>query len=330
MPATPLSITSLLSGGLITNYYCPSSCRHCLYRSGPLWPKDFISQETTRANFSAMRKLGCQKLHIGGGEPLLAPEGVMAVLETAREMDMTIEYVETNSSWYKDHAQACGLLEAMQNAGLTALLVSISPLHNEFVPYSKVKGVLAACRRTGLEVFPWVSDFIEDISHFDESKKHPLSEYESRFGPDYLANLARRYWIAPGGRALETFAPLLPQKSVENLAEESSGGCMELAAVNHFHLDLYGNYIPGLCAGLAIARDDLGRPLDPEKYPILSILYRQGIGGLLHHAKDFGFKQSASSYGSKCQLCFEIRRFLVREKNTASAELQPQHHYQTT
>lgn len=33
------------------------------------------------------------------------------------------------------------------------------------------------------------------------------------------------------------------------------------APADHFHIDVYGSYyIPGLCAGLAIAMEDLGAP----------------------------------------------------------------------
>ncbi len=40
-----LHISSLYSGGLITNYYCTSQCRHCLYGCSPKWPKEYIIKE---------------------------------------------------------------------------------------------------------------------------------------------------------------------------------------------------------------------------------------------------------------------------------------------
>ena len=41
-------------------------------------------------------------------------------------------------------------------------------------------------------------------------------------------------------------------------------------------MDLFGNYIPGLCAGLAIRGEDLGTPLREQDYPVLQRLYTQG------------------------------------------------------
>ena len=66
----PLTISRLNAKGLITNYPCPSACRHCLYQSSPRWPKEFISAEMARRNLEAIQKLGCSSIHLGGGEPL--------------------------------------------------------------------------------------------------------------------------------------------------------------------------------------------------------------------------------------------------------------------
>jgi len=115
-------------------------------------------------------------MHIGGGEPLLNPDGVASVLQTAQEVGMGIEYVETNSSWYRDHEQACHFLGHLRNAGLSTLLVSISPLHNEYIPFAKVKGVIKACQQSGISVFPWISEFAADLDIFDERQKHSLEE----------------------------------------------------------------------------------------------------------------------------------------------------------
>ncbi|GAB4526948.1 MAG: radical SAM protein [Anaerolineae bacterium] len=328
MSQESLTISRLMSGGLITNYFCSSSCRHCLYRCSPRWPKDYISVDTARANLETIRRLGCRAVHIGGGEPLLRPEGVAAVLEVAHQTGVSVEYVETNSSWYRDHDTACAILEGLAMRGLSTLLISISPFHNERIPFYKVRGVMAACRETGISVFPWVADFISDLSAFDEQRPHSLEEYQELFGQDYIKHLPRRYWIAPGGRALETFGRLSRKKPIAQLAAEGRPGCKELAGVSHFHLDLYGNYIPGLCAGLSIRREDLGSPLDANEYPIISRLYTGGIGEFVSYAAEaHGFKASEPAYGSKCELCYEVRRFLVVDKGLDSRELQPRGHY---
>ena len=202
-----LAIRHLGSGGLITNYYCTSRCGHCLYRCSPHWAKKYIDQETTRQILQKVKDLGCHSLHVGGGEPFLDLEGLKKVLETAQALKVNIEYVETNSSWYRDEASACRDLKELKERGLTTILVSISPFHNEYIPFYKVKGVIAAARLAGISVFPWIREFYPEIDSFDEKVPHELSEYRSKFGENYLKSIPSRYWVHFGGRRLNDLQP---------------------------------------------------------------------------------------------------------------------------
>ncbi len=329
MAGTPsLHISRLQSGGVITNYQCPSRCGHCLYACSPQRAKDYLEPETAGRIFRKIRELGCGAVHLGGGEPLLLPEELQEVLAAAREAGVRVEYVETNSAWHRDQETTVALLRELRAAGLTTLLVSISPFHNAYIPFARVKGVLEACRVARVQVFPWVSEFVPEISRFDEDKTHALTEYQAAFGDDYLRNLPGRYWIHWGGRALTTYFPLLATQSADAILKYNRRGCRELAGTGHFHLDLYGNYIPGLCAGLAIRMDDLGKPLEADRYPVLTRLYGEGIGGLLTYATQTHGFQAGEAYLNKCHLCQEIRRFLVREAAADLPELAPRAFYE--
>ena len=327
MPKT-LNITRLRGGGLITNYHCTSACRHCLYRCSPRWEREFISPEVIRGNLARVRELGCRSVHVGGGEPMLDPDCVGTVLEIAAEVGVGIEYVETNSSWFRGLDESCRILERLAQKGLATLLVSMSPFHNEGIPFYKVKGVLEACRRTGVSVFPWVADFAAELAAFDDRRTHSLDEYERRFGPGYLKSLPGRYWISPGGRALTTFAGFSQKRAVAELVQGDRRGCAELSDVTHFHVDLFGNYIPGLCAGLTIRLEELGAPLPEDEYPVLTRLHAGGVGALVSFAgREYGYRPSAPAYASKCALCHDVRRFLVVERGVRSRELGPIGHY---
>ncbi len=204
----------------------------------------------------------------------------------------------------------------------------MSPFHNEHIPFDRVKGVMEACKETGINIFPWISEFYPEIDAFDDSTTHTLSEYEEKYGENYLSRIPSRYWIHFGGRALKTFAEVYGTKNYRDIISANREGCRELLDVSHFHLDLYGYYIPGLCSGLAIRCDDLGSNLSAEDYPFLTALYGEGIAGLFGIATTkYGFKPSRD-YLSKCDLCFEIRRYLVIEKDLESKELQPRGIYE--
>jgi uncharacterized Fe-S cluster-containing radical SAM superfamily protein len=321
-------IDYLASGGLITNYYCSSKCAHCLYRCTPSREKEYISKEFAVQAFRKIRSLGCYSVHIGGGEPFLNPESLLLVAEAAADAGMGIDYVETNSSWFQTEEKAIDLLRDLQRRGIRQLLISISPFHNVHIPFAKVKGVLKTCRTTGMHTFPWVMDFYSDIDAFDEDKTHSLEEYAQKYGPGYLQNIPIRYWTHFGGRAVETFKKILPLKPLEQIL--SAPPCREITDVSHFHIDLYGNYIPGLCTGFAIQMDDLGEELSPEKYPLLNVLYKEGIGTFCELAvSEYDF-QPEESYLNKCDLCNAIRLFLVKDVGLESPELKPETYYQGT
>ena len=97
----------------------------------------------------------------------------------------------------------------------------------------------------------------------------------------------------------------------------------------HFHMDLFGNYIPGLCSGLAIRREDLGSPLKESSYPLLHRLVTGGIRGLYQWAQDrHDFQPGRTNYINKCDLCTEIRTHLAQNSDETFAELMPLEFYQ--
>ncbi len=310
------------SGGLITNYHCPSACRHCLYASSPRRSKKYISPETAERLGATARREGAFSLHIGGGEPLLQPEQLNETVKALRKTGVGIDYVETNCSWYRDYQQAVDILKELRAAGAGTLLVSISPFHNETIPLAKTRGVLAASREAGIGVFPWVDDFLPDLSAFDEQRPHSLEEYEAYFGAGYLRSIPSRYWVSLRGKALLTYRRFMEEQPLERILK-TSDPCRSLRETSHFHLDLYGNYIPGLCTGLAVDAEDLGKPLDPERYPFLALLLSRGPEALLETARQqYGFRPAAA-YVNSCELCQEIRSYLVLDEEIDSPDLAP-------
>ena len=324
------AVNHLASGGVITNYHCVSSCGHCLYNCGPHRSKDYLEASTAERIFRVIMQRGCRSVHIGGGEPLLQPQKLAAVLEAARAVGLGIDYVETNSAWFVDGEKALSILNALKGAGLRMLLVSISPFHNAAIPFARVTGVINACRQSGIEVFPWVNAFVRDLSRLDTNRTHGMDEFEAAFGPHYLQRIPDRYWIHLGGRALQTFRPVYPVYPLEHILAKSPQSCARaLGDTSHFHIDLYGNYIPGLCAGLAIAMEDLGRPLLPDAYPLLDRLAATGIRGFYQLAvQDCGFVAQRQAYLNHCDLCDEIRGALIRADKGRFKELTPAGHYE--
>ena len=313
--------------GIITNYYCSSKCRHCMYASSPQWPKDYMEAKQADEIFKTLRKFGCSSVHIGGGEPLLQPEKLLPVLNAAAKNNVYIEYIETNASWYKDDRRAGEVIRNLKQHHIHTLLISIDPFHNEYVPFSKVKGLIAACNRHGMEVFPWRMEFWGDLEAAgDDAAVHSLEEYEEIFHKDYKLMLAKRYGLNPRGRALQTYKEYLEDQPIEDILDHSSP-CRELLGVNHFHVDLYGNFVPPACSGLSLDLRDAVRGVDPEKYKVFCALATNGIKGLYEFAAEHHGYTPKDFYKGKCDLCYNMREYLVLEKNLELPDLQPIGHY---
>ncbi|MCG8688455.1 MAG: radical SAM protein [Desulfobacterales bacterium] len=320
-------IKDLISGGVIVNYLCTSRCGHCLYNCSPKRSNRYMDESTAQWCFSTLASRGVGAVHIGGGEPMLYPEKLAFVLEEAAKAGVMIEYVETNSSWYKDEVSACRFLEELQEKGLNTLLISISPFHAAYIPFSKTLGVMAACEKTGIRILPWMDTFFRDLMSLDQDNTHGPDDMAEYFGPDWLEDVMQRYWIHMGGRALKTFRPIYTKKDAAQIVKENIDGCgNQLLDTSHFHVDLYKNYIPGLCSGLALEMNDIGQPLSKNKYPLFQLLLEKGISGLFGLASDSGFLPSDQGYISKCDLCTDIRKFFV-STDLYEKELQPKGFY---
>jgi hypothetical protein len=160
----------------------------------------------------------------------------------------------------------------------------------------------------------------------DEDTTHSLEEYMQTYGQKYLEKIPSRYWVHFGGRAIQTFKEVFPLQKLGDITRKAQP-CHELANTSHFHIDLFGHYIPGLCSGFAIQAADLGSPLDETRYPIMNMLYKHGIKQFLDNAiKNYEFSP-ANEYLSKCHLCFEIRRWMIKKAGLLSHELQPDTYY---
>jgi len=276
--------------------------------------------------FSILRSLGCNSVHIGGGEPLLKPDKILDILDAAQRSNIDIEYIETNASWYKDEASAMTVLKELKDHGVHTLLISIDPYHNEYIPFWKVKALIQACSKAKMNVFPWLMEFWDDIDAMDDHSPHSLDEYSRSYGRDYSLKLLKRYGINMKGRALKSYNPIMKRQSFEQILNDSKP-CKLLSGIYHFHADLYGSFIPQSCPGFSIPLRELVHGADPDKYRVFKSLETSGIRDFVELAiKEYEYKPKAE-YAGKCDLCYDIRSYLVLELGLDLPDLKPEGHY---
>ncbi len=327
--ARTFRIPRLKSGGLITTYHCVSRCGHCLYNCGPERSRGYMDRETAVDCFTRIRELGCRSMHIGGGEPVLRPEKLGEVLEAAADAGMDIDYVETNAAWFTEGGGTLESLRTLKSQGLNAFLVSVSPFHNAFIPYGRVIGLMRACHDEGIGVIPWSHIFNPLLSKGDASKAQDWQTLEKAFKGHLASFVLNGYWLHPGGRALNFLRTWGQTDTLDRIFERDLYGCEKvLSDTSHFHVDLHGRYIPGLCSGLSIRLSDLGSTLDRSSYPLIHILMEKGVRGLYDLARiDFGYVPSREMFAGRCDLCNDIRSHLTQNGWNGSDELAPLEYY---
>lgn len=308
-------IPALVSGGIILSYRCTSACRHCLYNCSPGQPDEWLTLARARAIFARLQaEPHLQDIHLAGGEPTLRMDLLESVIRLACEMGLSLSYVETNGGWCRDRETAMAGMRRLRDAGLSAVLISASVFHNEFIPFSATRHAVAAAHavfgRAGTIVY--LPNHYEALSRMPDDGTHRLRAFMEWAGlAGNPAALRRMFGLIPGGRVTTGLRECYESRPAASFA---GAGCDELFDTSHFHIDLHGNLFTGHCPGIVTATVDreLHADLTPATHPVFTTLAGEGPCGLLAQAEAAGYRPRADGYISKCHLCIEVRRYLCR------------------
>jgi len=261
-------------------------------------------------------------MHIGGGEPFMDFDGLTDLVCNLSDGGGNVEYVETNASWVTDEKQCELKLRELYKAGADTLCISLDPFHAEYVPIDRPLTLAKICRSIGFGFFLWQERFMPMMSRLDKSKKHTRAEMEELISPKYISETARSYGINYGGRAVNIETEYSTKKPVKDIVNSNS--CRSLVSGGHFHVDMYGRYVPPGCTGIVIPLDEAVNGIPDGKYPVFEALLSGGNKKLLEYAISKGFTENPEGYPSGCALCINIRHWL--SINAPSPELDPEHY----
>lgn len=310
---TTLRIGALRAGGVILGYRCSSSCRHCLYACGPHRSAGSKSSRVLDDLLDRLQHRGpAARYHLGGGEPFLDRARLTYAMRAFHHRHLKLEYVETNALWVRDRAHAETVLAPLAEVGLECVLVSLSPFHAEFVPLRRTLALIEAAHAVlPGGAFVWMPCFLEDLADADPQSPIDLDAFLAQRGNDYARQLGLRYALVPGGKAGRFLFNHGQRVPFEQLLHPSPPCRARLEDTSHFHVDLEGRYIPGLCAGLGLPLAELTSNVHLDRYPVLRALARHDVEGLLELARGSGFVPD-ETYASSCDLCVHARQTLYR------------------
>ena len=134
----------------VLTYACTGRCRHCSQ-----------GEHSSRGEFidpdraADVVKKVCQKYDVAtvmtfGGEPLLHPDAVLAVMSAAREMNVPKRQLITNGYFTIDKDRMREVAQMLHAVGVNDLLLSVDAFHQQTISLSTVRAFAMELKRCGV------------------------------------------------------------------------------------------------------------------------------------------------------------------------------------
>ena len=132
---------------------CTGRCKHCSAGEMVAHPKGTCVPE--EAAVRAVRELAdmfdMQSVMTFGGEPLLYPETTCAIHRAAKECGIPKRQLITNGFFTRDEKRIREVAQALAEAGVNDLLLSVDGFHQETIPLDVVRTFALAVKAAGIE-----------------------------------------------------------------------------------------------------------------------------------------------------------------------------------
>ncbi|MDI6641140.1 MAG: 4Fe-4S cluster-binding domain-containing protein [Elusimicrobiota bacterium] len=330
-----LYIPEPVSGGLFLSYKCSSKCKHCMYACSPQWKADWLTEEdaekiltllSTRFQASPLGpdKIGVNcGLHFTGGEPFLNFHLLLILTRITHKLSIPSTFVETNCFWATEDDTAREKLKQLKDEGLHGILISVNPFILEEVPFERTERVVRISKEVFLgNLIIYQEFFYQQFKKLGIKGTLSIDEYLQKAGISSLNYIE----LIPMGRAVYRLSYLYKKYPAKQFF---GGSCRkELTRPWHVHIDNYGNYITGYCGGISIGNVKfcgIIHQTELSDQPILQALVVD-IKNLYELGKQFGYQEQKEGYISKCHLCVDIRKHIVKQ-NVQFNELRPKEFY---
>ena len=196
----------------VVTYACTGSCKHCS-EGDHTSCGERINPEIAA---DAVRKIGLEydikTVMTFGGEPLLYPDAVYAIMKTATELNIPKRQVITNGYFSKNADQIREAAKQLAVCGVNDLLLSVDAFHQETIPLNVVKRFATEAKKHGIPIRlqpAWLVSAVDD-NPYNRKTREILSSFADMGIRENEGNV-----IFPEGNALkyllEYFTDELPK-----------------------------------------------------------------------------------------------------------------------
>ncbi len=197
---------------VITNA-CTGRCRHC--SEGKHKSRgEFIDPNTAA---SAVRKIvseyDIKTVMTFGGEPLLYPDAVCAIMSAAKELGIKKRQLITNGFFSNNTDKIRGVARLLADCGVNDLLLSVDAFHQETIPLDVVKQFASEAKRYGIPIRlqpAWLVGKTDD-NPYNLHTREILNSFQNTDIPTGEGNI-----VFPEGNALVYLAEYFTDTRPEN------------------------------------------------------------------------------------------------------------------
>lgn len=315
-----------------------------MYACSPMWDEDWMDIEDARKILTQLSERLKGKypkgfngvgvnygVHITGGEPFLNFELTLELAGIMRELRIPATFVETNCFWCVDDRTVEERLSQLREEGMRGLLVSANPFVVEQVPWERIERAVNIGRKIfGRNLMVYHGLFHRQLKGLNVKGTLRFEDYLRLVGegdPSGLEEALSFPSLLPMGRMPYRLGRLYRRYPARSFFGQS---CREeLTRGWHIHIDNYCNYVPGYCGGISLGdARDLKSILraDLNEKPVVKALAKD-IKELYELGVKLGYEERENGYISKCHLCVDIRRYIVKRTDEFE-ELKPREFYE--
>ncbi|MCM1538661.1 MAG: radical SAM protein [bacterium] len=118
---------------------CTGKCKHCSEGGHSACAGHIDADAAAKAICEVCRNYKIESLMTFGGEPLLYPDVVCKIHETAKTMGIQKRDLITNGFFTKDKKRIREVVESLSRYGVENILLSVDAFHQETIPLEIVQ-----------------------------------------------------------------------------------------------------------------------------------------------------------------------------------------------
>ena len=197
----------------VVTYACTGRCKHCSEGDHTSCGERIDPDIAADAVRKIAAEYDIKTVMTFGGEPLLYPDAVYAIMTAAKELNIPKRQVITNGYFSKNADKIREVAEQLAVCGVNDLLLSVDAFHQETIPLDVVKQFAAEAKRCGIPTRlqpAWLVS-ATDNNQYNRKTREILGSFADMEIPVGEGNI-----IFPEGNSLKYLAEYFTDNHPEN------------------------------------------------------------------------------------------------------------------